>query len=504
MVVVALAFQPLRTASSGSPTGSRTASRAAPYDALADVQPADRPRPGPGAVLLRDRGGGRTRPSPPSACVVRLDVGRRPDVVGDVAGRAGGLAAPSGPTGGADRRRRRAARRRSRSAPRRARRCGRSSSGCSPTSPSRRRSRSATSGCRSSSPRASSSSTERTRELTASRGRIIEAGDTERRRLEAAIAREVLPTMTALRERPGSRRTASRDGADDVARCVDRATGALEALRELTRGIYPTLLTRSGLAPALTSFADRRGLSRTACASTRASPASRFPERVEAAAYFCCTRGGRARAPGRLGHRSPGRRLARGDDPQASTRRRGSTVSAMSDRVEACGGTPRRVRTTAASTIEPVAPPSAPATSPASQTSCQAIGAERRLRHVRRGPALSRSNSSSSYVDSRTTTGRACGRRDPGGGLDAVDAGEVDVHQHEVGAELARGLEGLLAGGRPSPRPRSRRSPSTTAAMARRNGVLVVHHQHTYFGHDTILTGARSAPQGVDRTFGRG
>ena len=39
------------------------------------------------------------------------------------------------------------------------------------------------------------------------------------------------------------------------------------------------------------------------------------------------------------------------------------------------------------------------------------------------------------------------GAEDPGG-FEAVDAGEVDVHQNEVGAQFASDLDRLLAGGR--------------------------------------------------------
>ena len=79
---------------------------------------------------------------------------------------------------------------------------------------------------------------ERTRDLAASRRRLIDAGDTERRRLESALAREVLPAMTSLRAdlAAAPRRRSTRPRA---ATYVDRATAALEALRELTRGIYP-------------------------------------------------------------------------------------------------------------------------------------------------------------------------------------------------------------------------------------------------------------------------
>ena len=159
---------------------------------------------------------------------------------------------------------------------------------------------------------------ERARALDASRRRLIDAADTERRRLESALAREVLPAMDSLRT----------DLADGPARVdeataasyVERATSALEALRELTRGIYPTLLTRSGPVAALTSYADRNGRSDGAVIDPGVA-ASRYAERVEAAGYFCCVEMlGASGDPGRR-RRRPGRRRDRGDVPRPSTRR---------------------------------------------------------------------------------------------------------------------------------------------------------------------------------------
>jgi GAF domain-containing protein len=174
---------------------------------------------------------------------------------------------------------------------------------------------------------------ERARALTASRRRIIEAADTERPRLEAALAREVLPAMTALR----------RDllvvdeglAEPTVARYVDRATGALEALRELTRGIYPTLLTRSGLAAALTAFADRRGLTGRVSLDPEVA-GSRYSDRVEAAAYFCCLEAlADVRPAASIGVEQVGDRLVvtiRGSQIEGLDR------LGMSDRVEAAEG----------------------------------------------------------------------------------------------------------------------------------------------------------------------
>jgi hypothetical protein len=126
----------------------------------------------------------------------------------------------------------------------------------------------------------------RTRELTASRNRIIGAVDTEKRRLESSIAVRVLPTMLRLRTEVAESANGEAQ-AERIEECVERATEALESLRELTRGIYPTMLTRSGLAQALSSYAARvQGADAVRIAPAVA--AARFPERVEAAAFFCC------------------------------------------------------------------------------------------------------------------------------------------------------------------------------------------------------------------------
>ena len=127
---------------------------------------------------------------------------------------------------------------------------------------------------------------ERTRELTASRNRIIGAADAERRRLEAEIARSVLPALVAVRSQlPGAVTASVSEGR--VAAWVQELTQALESLRELTRGVYPTMLARSGLVPTLTSYAARV----LRADALRIGPAvmdRRFPDRIEATAYFCC------------------------------------------------------------------------------------------------------------------------------------------------------------------------------------------------------------------------
>jgi hypothetical protein len=126
----------------------------------------------------------------------------------------------------------------------------------------------------------------RTEELAESRRRLITAGDAERQRLERAIAREVVPHLeplpARLRELAGSAEATALDpGA--VQPLVAGSTAALEALREITRGVFPALLARSGLEAALRSLLGRAGGRLVG----DGAPGDRLDERVEAAAYFC-------------------------------------------------------------------------------------------------------------------------------------------------------------------------------------------------------------------------
>jgi signal transduction histidine kinase len=172
---------------------------------------------------------------------------------------------------------------------------------------------------------------ESTAQIAASRLRLIEAGDAERRRLEGAISREVTPLLSSLAADLGPAPDGGRPATDSL---VDRATAALDALRELTRGIFPTILTRAGLGPALSAYVARLG--RSGVLDIDASVAGqRFPARTEAAAYFCCTQA----VAGRDAHVSL---AVVGAHLQIEVTRvsAGSTdLAAVEDRVEALGGT---------------------------------------------------------------------------------------------------------------------------------------------------------------------
>ena len=124
---------------------------------------------------------------------------------------------------------------------------------------------------------------ERLEELRASRARLVEAGDAERRRLERDLHDGAQSRLVALAL---LLRTARAQAAGPVAELLDRAQEELQAglaeLRELARGIHPAVLTERGLEPALQALVARVPVQVT----VEADADGRLPEPVESAAYF--------------------------------------------------------------------------------------------------------------------------------------------------------------------------------------------------------------------------
>jgi signal transduction histidine kinase len=180
----------------------------------------------------------------------------------------------------------------------------------------------------------------RTHELAESRRRLISAGDAERSRLERAIARQVVlhlaPLPNQLRQLSNldHQATVALDAAL-LGPLVETLNTALEELREITRGVFPAQLARSGLPTALASLLGRTG-STGRLVVENSAVGRRFDPRVEAAAYFCV-----AEAMHDLGGPvvvvldAPGdqlRLVVSGSD------RGGLPLGHMRDRVEAAGG----------------------------------------------------------------------------------------------------------------------------------------------------------------------
>jgi signal transduction histidine kinase len=120
-------------------------------------------------------------------------------------------------------------------------------------------------------------------EVRASRQRIVEAGDRERRRVERNLhdgAQQRLVTLSLslamLRDR------VDHDMGEAVAEIAEDLRQAIAELRELARGIHPAILSEEGLEAAVRSLTDRA----TVPVRMHAELHGRLPEAVEATAYF--------------------------------------------------------------------------------------------------------------------------------------------------------------------------------------------------------------------------
>jgi signal transduction histidine kinase len=123
-------------------------------------------------------------------------------------------------------------------------------------------------------------------QLAASRARLVEVGDAERRRLErnlhdgaqqrlVSVALGLRVATAKLDTDPPAARELLSSAQADLAR-------GLEELRELARGIHPAILTERGLGPAIDSLVARAPLP----VDVAELPDERLGPSVEAAAYY--------------------------------------------------------------------------------------------------------------------------------------------------------------------------------------------------------------------------
>jgi signal transduction histidine kinase len=176
---------------------------------------------------------------------------------------------------------------------------------------------------------------ERVREVEASRRRIVEAGDAQRRRLEREL-------------RDGAEQRLARvmdllaDSGEPFAEVRDSVPAAQTELREFARGIRPQALTDHGIRAAIEELAERSPLPVAVVV-----PAERFAPAVEAAAYFVCSEALTNAAKYADASRATvsidvngGRLLVdvADDGVGGADPTRGSGLSGLADRVEALGG----------------------------------------------------------------------------------------------------------------------------------------------------------------------
>jgi signal transduction histidine kinase len=184
-------------------------------------------------------------------------------------------------------------------------------------------------------------------ELRASRQRIVEAGDRERRRVERNLhdgAQQRLLAVSLSLAMLRDRVDANGPVAGELGEVSAELQRAIEELRELARGIHPAILTEEGLSAAVESLADRAMVP----VRVRCDLHGRLAEPVEATAYFVVaeslanvTRYGQAAgAVVELSRRNGCLRVqVRDDGVGGADASRGSGLRGLEDRVAALGGT---------------------------------------------------------------------------------------------------------------------------------------------------------------------
>lgn len=182
-------------------------------------------------------------------------------------------------------------------------------------------------------------------EITASRQRILEAGDEERGRLEHRLhlgaERRLVELADTLRGAGGS--AVSGGTSERIAQSESQLARTQEELRRLARGIHPRALSEQGLAGALAMLAEDSTLPVDLAVATIG-----VPPNVEACAYFVC-----AEALANVAKYASASRVTisvssspalvtvqvRDDGVGGADAGRGTGIRGLRDRVETLGGT---------------------------------------------------------------------------------------------------------------------------------------------------------------------
>jgi signal transduction histidine kinase len=122
-------------------------------------------------------------------------------------------------------------------------------------------------------------------ELRASRARLLEAGDSERRRIERNLHDGAQARLVALAATLGRARLRA-EGQPELAALLEESSAELKAstaeLRELAQGIHPAVLSDRGLMPALEGLAARMPVP----VHIEGDPGDDLPAPVATAVYF--------------------------------------------------------------------------------------------------------------------------------------------------------------------------------------------------------------------------
>jgi signal transduction histidine kinase len=187
-------------------------------------------------------------------------------------------------------------------------------------------------------------------DLRASRARLVDATEVERRRIERDLHDGTQQRLVSIGMTLGLLEARLSD-APETKPLVDEARTALAStlseLRDLTQGIYPAVLTERGLSVALDELCRRSAIPASLVIQTDPAPSARSSDSVEAAAYYVVSEAltnaakhsGAASAHVTVGWGDHRLTVAVADDGVGGAAIGGGTgLRGLTDRVEALGG----------------------------------------------------------------------------------------------------------------------------------------------------------------------
>jgi PAS domain S-box-containing protein len=180
-------------------------------------------------------------------------------------------------------------------------------------------------------------------ELFASRARLLEIADAERRRIQRNLHDGAQQRITAVLLDLGRLRRAPQEHPGLIDRAIDQLSAGLDEIRVLASGLHPSVLSERGLVQALEALTVRTSIPTDLQAEVR----SGLPEQVEAAAYYVVAEG-LANANKHAGAEKVEIVVRTDedaivvevlDDGVGGADKEGSGLRGLADRLEALGGT---------------------------------------------------------------------------------------------------------------------------------------------------------------------
>jgi PAS domain S-box-containing protein len=179
-------------------------------------------------------------------------------------------------------------------------------------------------------------------QLRASRARLVEVADAERKRIQRNLHDGAQQRLTAVLLTLGRAREAPEERRELLDVAIEELATGLGEIRALASGLHPSILSERGLVPALEALA----LAAPVPVELRSVPTRPLPEQVEAAVYYVVAEAV-ANVHKHAGATSIGVRVETTDvllvevvdDGVGGADEGGSGLRGLADRVEALGGT---------------------------------------------------------------------------------------------------------------------------------------------------------------------